>query len=73
LRNFSNSTDTETGGHYTVKIYESEKKYSADGAWEHTVITLKPDSDNPDFKPIVFTENIEEKVSIIAEFVAELG
>lgn len=72
LAKLLDSTDAETGGHYTVKIYESEKKYSADGAWEHTVITLKPDSDNPDFKPMIFKENVEEKVSIIAEFVAEL-
>lgn len=72
LAKLLDSTDTEAGGHYTVKIYESEKKYSVDGTWEHTVITLKPDSDNPDFKPIVFTENVEEKVSIIAELIAEL-
>ncbi len=73
LAKLLDSTDTETGGHYTVKVYESEKNYSFDGSWRHEIIKLKPDSDDPSFEPIVFTENIDERVSVVAEFIAELG
>ena len=73
LAKLLDSTDTETGGHYTVKMYESKKNDLSDESWEHEIIKLKPDSDDPSFEPIVFTENVDERVSIIAEFIAELG
>jgi len=72
LAKLHESTDTETGGHYTIKVYQSKKDYSFDGSWRHEKVALNPDSDDPNFQPIVFTENIEEKVSIIAEFIREL-
>ena len=45
--------DAETGGRYTIKVYSSEKVPSADGGWRHRRITLRPDSDRPEFEPIV--------------------
>lgn len=65
--------DPELGGRYTVKVYESEKVATDDGAWRHSVVRLKPDSDDPSFEPIVF-ENLEEgEIAIVAELVEVLG
>jgi type III restriction enzyme len=60
-------TDPHTGGQYTVKVYESEKRGRDDGEWEHARIILKPR--NPDYSPIVIEEGAEGEVRIIAEFV----
>ena len=73
LAKLHESTDSENGGHYTIKVYESEKEESFDSSWKHKKVVLKPDSDDSSFKPIVFTENVEGKVSVVAEFIAELG
>lgn len=62
-------SDPETGERYTVKRYESEKEQSGD-EWRHTKITLKPN--NPDFKPIVFTDADEGELQVIAECVEVL-
>lgn len=35
-------SDSDTGGHYTVKIYDSKKKTHEDGTWQHTSIILSP-------------------------------
>jgi len=65
--------DPELGGRYTVKIYESEKVATDDGGWRHSVVRLKPDSDDPSFDPIVF-ENLEEgELAIVAELVEVLA
>jgi hypothetical protein len=65
--------DTDTSGHYTVKIYESTKKDLADGAWRHTSITLRPDSYLPGYEPIVLSENQTEGLRVVGELVAVLG
>jgi len=67
----SGVTDTETGGQYTVKIYESEKKDSKEGEWEHKQITLKPI--NPEFEPIILKPEEKGEVLTIAEFVEVVG
>lgn len=65
--------DPELGGRYTVKVYESEKVATDDGGWRHSVVRLKPDSDDPSFEPIVF-ENLEEgELAIVAELVEVLA
>jgi SOS-response transcriptional repressor LexA len=64
------SVDPETGERYTVKQYESEK-VSDDDSWRHSKITLKPL--NPNFAPIVLTEDLEGQVQVIAECVEVLG
>ena len=58
--------DPETGARYTVKRYESDKT-SADDAWHHAAVRLKPL--NPVFKPIVLTGPGEGRIEVVAEFV----
>jgi uncharacterized protein len=65
--------DPETGGRYTVKLYSSEKSPSDDGGWRHERITLRPDSDRPDFEPIVIDlEDRGDGFSVVAEFLLVL-
>jgi DUF2075 family protein len=65
--------DPETGGHYTIKLYESEKRMTSDGQWRHSVIVLRPDSTSPVFEPIPLDPNDVDKLRVIAELVAVLG
>jgi DUF2075 family protein len=62
--------DPETGGSYTVKKYQSEKKYKKDGTWQHGKIILE--SLNPKYKPIILPKSAEGEFKIIAEFMAVL-
>jgi type I restriction enzyme R subunit len=64
--------DPEFGGRYTVKVYESEKVTNDDGEWRHSVIRLKPDSDDPAFQPIVLRDLADGELRIIAELVEVL-
>jgi hypothetical protein len=68
--------DSETGGRYTVKLYSSEKTPHEDGGWRHTRITLRPDTDQPGFEPIVIEvdegESDEPGFRVVAEFLAVL-
>ena len=61
--------DTDFGGHFTIKVYESEKEHSAGGTWRHRRIILKPDSIDPAYKPIIL-ENLQDGEAVI---VAELA
>ena len=65
--------DTETSGHYTVKIYESTKENLADGTWRHSSIILRPDSSLPGYEPIVLSEEQAEDLRVVGELVAVLG
>ena len=67
-----NIDDPDTGGHYTIKIYESEKEVGDDGGWKHHRITLKPDSTESRYQPIVFEETDDNELVVIAELVAVL-
>jgi hypothetical protein len=62
--------DPSTSGHYTVKVYTSEKVPEADGTWRHTKIVLRPL--NPAFEPIVLTAKEEGEVRVIAELLGVL-
>ncbi len=64
--------DPENGGHFTVKVYQSEKTESADG-WEHSRIVLKPNSRSPGFSNIVLTADQGSELKVIGEFVTTLG
>jgi phage repressor protein C with HTH and peptisase S24 domain len=64
--------DTETSGHYTLKRYHSEKARAADGAWRHTRIVLRPDSDRDGYEPIVLEGTGEEGLRIVAELIGVL-
>jgi DUF2075 family protein len=65
--------DPDMGGQYTVKIYRSEK--AADGAdsWTHTRIRLEPDSHDPTFRPIDLESEAENQLTVVGEFLTEVG
>lgn len=65
--------DPETGGRYTVKVYESRKKTMPDGTWRHSAVVLRPDSLMPGYEPLTFAGDDAEDIRIIAELVAVLG
>lgn len=64
--------DPDTGGHYTIKVYESEKEVDDDGGWKHHRITLKPDSTESIYNPLVFEDTEDTELMVIAELVAVL-
>lgn len=59
-------------GSYTVKVYESEKEATDDGRWRHRRVTLKPDSTDPAYQPLVFEDLEDGELRIIAELVEVL-
>lgn len=72
LVNHRSIDDPETGGHFTIKTYESEKAATVDGSWRHRRITLKPESTDPSWKPLVFDDDSAGELVVIAEMVAVL-
>jgi hypothetical protein len=64
-------SDPHTGGQYTVKIYDSEKRGDAETEWRHTRIILKPL--NPSFDSIVLEPKEEGEVRVLAELVRVIG
>lgn len=65
--------DPETGGTYTIKIYFSEKVASEDETWRHRRIALVPDSDRPEFKPIVLElDEVGDEFAVVAEMLMVL-
>ena len=66
--------DPETGEPYTIRLYSREKVPSKDGGWRHDRITLRPDSDQPQFAPIeINVADGDEGVSVVAEMLAVLS
>ncbi len=65
--------DPETGGSYTVKVYERQGEILAEDGERRTNILLKPDSDDPRFGPIVLTPKDEAEVKVVGELVRVLG
>ena len=65
--------DPETGGRFTVKVYESDKEVLSDGSWQHSRITLKPSSTDPSFMPIVLDSLQDGELVIVAELVEVLS
>jgi phage repressor protein C with HTH and peptisase S24 domain len=63
-------TDSDTGGQYTVKVYESEKVVAED-EWQHTRILLRPI--NANYQLIELTPSDEGDVRVLAEFVEVIG
>jgi SOS-response transcriptional repressor LexA len=64
--------DAALVGRYTVKVYESEKVADADGGWRHSRVTLKPDSTDPSFKPLVLENLNDGDLRIVAQLVEVL-
>ena len=48
------------------------KEHQKDGTWRHLEIRLRPDSDDPKYKELVFGPEAAGNVRIIAELIAEL-
>lgn len=65
--------DPETGGHYTVKLYESEKVFDEISGWQHRRISLKPDSTFPEYQSLVFGAEEADELMVVAELIAVLG
>ncbi|MDT7518010.1 DUF2075 domain-containing protein [Rhodoferax sp. TBRC 17660] len=67
-------SDPETGGRYTIKLYSSEKVESPDEGWRHSRITLRPDSSQPGFQPLVLeVPDHDEDFSVVAEMLMVLA
>jgi hypothetical protein len=66
----SGVTDAETGGQYTLKVYQSQKSAADDEELQNAQVILTPL--NPNFSPIVLDAGDEEMVRAIAEFVRVL-
>lgn len=61
--------DPDTGGHFTVKVYSSEKLATEEDAWRHQRVTLNPDSDRSEYQPIVLElKEGQDEVQVIAEW-----
>ena len=69
LAQYQGPADPDTGGAFAVKRYRSEKRKTADG-WEHAKVTLSPT--NPDYEPIVLTDEGTNQVQVVAEFLTVL-
>jgi uncharacterized protein len=64
-------TDPETQASYTIKRYFSEKTISSEGL-ENSVIELRPESYEAQFKSIVLREETEAQVRVIGELISVL-
>jgi len=65
--------DSDTGGHFTVKVYESQKEQAPDGSWLHTSIALRPDTTAAGYEPIVLTAEAAADFRIVAELIGVLS
>jgi uncharacterized protein len=64
--------DGDTGGHFTVKVYSSEKSVDEDAEWQHQRITLSPDTTASGYSPIILDGADLDEFKVLAEFVAVL-
>jgi DUF2075 family protein len=65
--------DPETGGRFTIKVYSSAKAAAEEGGWQHERITLSPDSDRPEFKPIeLVASEGDDDFRVVAELLMVL-
>ena len=68
-----NIADMDTGGHYTVKRYSSQKRASDDGQWRHETIELRPDSTDPKYRTIEITVDDEGQFRVLGEYLATIA
>lgn len=61
-------TDAEFGAHYTIKEYSSKKTNHEDG-WRHEEVHLLPNSFDPNFEPIILTDDRLSELKVIGIFV----
>jgi hypothetical protein len=65
--------DDDLGGHFTVKIYESERDRIDESTWDIKRVILRPNSTDPSFRPIILESLEEDELRVIAELVEVLG
>ena len=69
------TVDPDSQERFTVKLYQSERQATgndeAEGDWRHTRITLSPV--NPAYEALVFTENADERLEVVAKLVEVVG
>jgi DUF2075 family protein/predicted GIY-YIG superfamily endonuclease/SOS-response transcriptional repressor LexA len=63
----TNIQDPDFGSGYTIKEYYSEKNITSD-VWNHQSISLKPLSNNPDYKDIEIVEDPLSRLNVIGIF-----
>ncbi len=63
--------DSEFGAGYTVKEYQSDKRYDEQG-WTHRSITLRPKSNLPHYREIVLTQEDLTDFKVVGIFVQVL-
>jgi hypothetical protein len=65
--------DTEMGGHFTVKRYQSDKKFDQTGNWVHQAIILNPESTVSSYAPIHLEVDSKHELQVIGVLVAVLN
>jgi len=63
--------DQDFNSAFTIKTYSSEKSVSEEG-WEHTSITLRPNSYDDTYKNIIVTEENGAEMRVVGEFIKVL-
>lgn len=63
----TNLQESEFGSNYTIKEYHS-KKFQDEHGWEHQTITLKPLSDDPNFKNLELKDDETNDFKVIGIF-----
>jgi len=73
LAELTDIQDPETGSAYTVKDYQSTKRRSADGRWQHDVIQLHPRSFDSSYEPIILKDADMKLIQVRGIFIRVLG
>jgi len=73
LAELTDKQDPDTGSAYTVKDYQSTKKRTEDGGWEHEMIQLHPRSFDPNYDTIILKGKDTELVKVVGVFEQVLG
>lgn len=71
LAQYRGPSDPDTGGSYTVKVYEAVRTFDEDGNVVRSEVRLKPL--NPAFDSIIIDATDDEAIRIVAEFVEVLA
>ena len=65
--------DIDTGGHYTIKRYSSQKHPAGDDQWQHETVWLKPESSDPKYETIEITVEDEGQFRVLGQYLATLA
>lgn len=68
----SDIQDSDFGGQFTVKRYESEKQQGEVSEWEHSLARLMPDSPEVEYQTIVLSEQEGTELKVFGVLVSLL-